>query len=208
MLLSSKMSNPHIFPIPEIDSMIIDHLYLKDFKQLVLVNKYYYEFINNNPIYRDFSKFVKAKDLELGISNQPEKEHIFCLACKFDCPYVTKYIFDRYPINIHINHDYPFRLSCIGGNLELVKWLYSLLEKTENLYDYIRCGFNWACENGHLEVAQYLYYHNKINIREVNDYAFTHSCKNGHLDTINWLCTLCDKYQYKTDYSPIFYGKN
>lgn len=197
----NKMTNSSIFVISEIDSLIIDFLdYLLDYKQLIMVNKYYHKLINNNPIYRDLRTFSKKKkDMYLHekyFREASDALRYYCLACKYNYPYVAKYILNKYSIDVHFHNDYPFRLSCIGGNLKLVEWHYSLIENKKNLY-ISEWGFSWACEHGRLEIAQYLYSLNEINIRIHNDYAFRYSCKNRHSNIIKWLCTICDDYKFK-----------
>lgn len=74
--------------------------------------------------------------------------------------------------------------------------------------------FKTVCENGHFEIAKWLYktyiresYKKidihvscEINISEDNDYIFKNSCKNGHIDVAKWLCSLVDIYSIELDY--------
>ncbi len=52
--------------------------------------------------------------------------------------------------------------------------------------DYFQC----VCQNGHLEVAKWLYSLGGVNIHASNDYAFIYSCGNGHLEVVKWLKTI------------------
>jgi len=48
------------------------------------------------------------------------------------------------------------------------------------------CAFRWSCVKGHLEVAQWLHSQG-ANIHAQNDHAFRRSCLNGHLKVAQWL---------------------
>jgi len=55
-----------------------------------------------------------------------------------------------------------------------------------NIHTWDDLAFRWSCENGHLEVAQWLHSQG-ANIHAVNDYAFRRSCENSHLEVVQWL---------------------
>jgi len=50
--------------------------------------------------------------------------------------------------------------------------------------------FNWACEKGHLEVAQWLYSLGDVNIHIKDDEVFRWACQNGNLEVAQWLYSL------------------
>ena len=53
---------------------------------------------------------------------------------------------------------------------------------------YNEYAFGWACENGHLHVAQWLLQIKPtINVSTDNEYAFRWACGNGHLHVAQWL---------------------
>lgn len=192
---SIKMSDPCICPIPEIDYMIIGFLdHVVDFKQLTLVNKYYHQLIKNDNIYQDFLKFSKINEKMLALTNfknSHPKEYLFCLACKYNCPFVAKYVFDKYSIDVHIAYDYAFRLSCLCGNIELVKWLYSLMANRENIHCMNDLAFQYSCEHGYLEIAKYLYYSDSRLKKPQQCFNFPTWRKiNVHPEIVRWLNSL------------------
>lgn len=69
-------------------------------------------------------------------------------------------------INIHLENESPFRMSCMRGCLEIAKFLYQ-----------------YGLDSG-----------NPINIRILNDEAFKQSCENGHIEVAKWLENLCNEY--------------
>lgn len=99
-------------------------------------------------------------------------------------------------INSNINIQQQFQTACKEGNLYEVKTLlnnYSDIDiSKDNEY-----AFRWACCNGHLDVAQYLWSLWKfpaINLSAYSDAAFVSSCRNGHLKVAKWLFSLYKFY--------------
>lgn len=109
-------------------------------------------------------------------------------------------------IDIHLNHDEFFRLSCANGCLEIAQWLYCTYPDI-NIHALSEFAFTRSCEEGHLECAKWLYYlghisGNKIDIHAgsgdimtINDHAFSASCKRGFLNVAQWLYSLDDSFQ-------------
>jgi hypothetical protein len=48
-------------------------------------------------------------------------------------------------------------------------------------------AFRFACENGHLETARWVYTLGGVNVHACDDLAFRHACMCGHLETAKWL---------------------
>ena len=79
-----------------------------------------------------------------------------------------------------------FNKACGEGAFNVMKWILSISK--EYIYSGNSCGFRWTCENGHLQIAKYIYELDPtFDINCGDEYAFRNACKNGHLDVVVWL---------------------
>lgn len=182
------MTNTSIFPIPEIECMIIDYLdFPKDAGKLMSVNKYYNKLIKYNPLFMEFERFyVDKKKGSINETSNPNNRNLY-LACKYCYTLIPKYLLQKYSLNVREDNDYAFRLACYANNFELAKWLYSLDDKIN-----IRSGggfpFCICCKNGNFEMAKWLYsLDDQINIHVSGEFTFRTSCENGHFEIAKWL---------------------
>lgn len=120
---------------------------------------------------------------------------------------LVKWLFSIYlELNIKFDKNYLFKWSCYHGQLHIAKWIYQFrdtenTENTENTEIDIRKHWKWlfirASINGQLETIKWLYsLDNSLNIRIKNDRVFYHSCLLDHVSIVEWLASLCDKYEY------------
>lgn len=198
--------NDFLFPIPEIEQLIFEHLnILCDYKNILLVNKHLCQMITNDPIYLEFKELSKSR-LKRGrfrysfqIEFKTTKPNsIFVRACRFGYILVVKYLLQKFPfIDIHHSLDLAFRLACAGGHIEIVKYLFKIDNKI-NIHALKEYAFQCACIKNRLEVAKFLYdvSGGKINIHESDEFAFRKSCQKGFINVVEYLLSL-EKNSYK-----------
>src|SRR3989337_1230103 len=114
--------NIYIFPIIEIECIIIDYLDILSIVNLMYTNKYYVSQIKYNKLYVCFKSFYDNVSSTRPNNN---KQYKFIMACKYNYLNVAKYFINTYPdhINIHKYNKYAFQLSCEKGNLKIAQWL-------------------------------------------------------------------------------------
>ena len=81
-------------------------------------------------------------------------------------------------------------LDTIKNVILNVKEMNILDDFSKELLSNAKKGFIWNCENGHINVAQWLYSLGDINIHANNEHAFRGSCMNGHINVAQWLWSL------------------
>ena len=82
-----------------------------------------------------------------------------------------------------------FILFCKTGNFEKMKQMKEIINDENHDFGSLHCyAFLCVCEEGHLEVAQWLLKKQpNIDVSSENNFAFRWSCLNGHLETAKWL---------------------
>ena len=88
-----------------------------------------------------------------------------------------------------------FGQVCMQGHFGMAQWLVSISQpgrdmETSNKIDihaHDECAFRWACEYGHLDIAQWLYTLDKIDIHARNSYAMRWAQKMNHINVVGWL---------------------
>jgi hypothetical protein len=95
--------------------------------------------------------------------------------------------------------------DCIRiGNLNMVKWLYSLeqIKTNSNTLNFII-----ACENNKMEIATWLLNNcSSIDLTENDYYVISNSCLSGNTNLIIWLFTLCPNVLIDNIIDAMFYN--
>lgn len=101
---------------------------------------------------------------------------------------------------------YAFEACCIHGNLEMARIVYDISPIDAQIHKNYDKPFRFACENGWLDLAQWIYYvlpgtendmKNKknIDITVCNHYAFRKALKNRNMHIVKWLETIIPSYK-------------
>lgn len=197
-----------IFITPDIDTAMIFFVNpFCDFFNLILVNKYYHDFIIHHDLYHKmnelFHDYKKYHSCEPYIYNE-----IFIIACRLNNP-LRFYLIKNYKINIHCYYKEPFQTSCQYGHIDVAKWLIELGQLSNftpiDIHCYDERAFRLSCQYGHLHIAKWLFElsnqsdNTQINFRVDDDYIFKSCYMLNRINIIQWLATLCSKYQFVWD---------
>lgn len=209
-------SNIYIFPIPEIEQMIIDYLDpYSDLYQLMSVNKYFLQLIKQTRKYKEMKKFkVEMKWFKPEPNDKDKYQFIFWMACD-GFLFIVKYLLKKYPdkINVHYKREQAFKCACRQGHLEIAKYLYEYtsdgVKNKINIHIDNEFSFRWACYNGHLAIVKWLYDlepMNKIDVHTNEETAFKWACEDGHLNVAKWLyqLNLTNKVDIRVNNDEIF----
>ena len=160
-----------IFTVTDIDLYVIDHLDVNTMISLMQTNSYYYNTINDNKLYSVTKKFHQ---------------------CKAE---ISKIRVDTYYHRFSREQDKLFVQSCGYGDLAIIKYLLSCNDIDIHASD--DQGFALACENGHLNICQFLYLlDGKVDISTgyyradlTLDYEapLVLACRNGKFNVVKWL---------------------
>ena len=180
------MENQHIFPIQDIDNIIIDYLHLNELFLLSSINKYYYDKISQK-------KFI-CEIKKICFLNWNDKNRTFDLCFIHGLIHLAQYIFDNHKQQIDMLLNKYFITACFYGHLNMAQWLVSI-SKTHNLpldihkenellqackknyFDIVKwlieislefnscyqsqtfqIAFRFCCQFDNIEIAEYLFY--------------------------------------------------
>jgi len=109
------------------------------------------------------------------------------------------------PIDIHVNSDYIFRITCSTfENLDVVKWLWQIsldMNSPIDINAQKECAFRWCCTFNNINTAKWLWQksldiNSLINVHEYevkNILNYVHSRE--YLEMERWLCEIYLEYQ-------------
>lgn len=129
--------NKYIFPLIEIESKIFSYLDIfKDFKNLILVNKYYSELINENELYGEVRKLMKYLDLfhcnkknhsafkkeNIVVDNDLLKKYIVSIELKLNK--LAIFMNPKCDLNFELFPNEKMKFCCIFNNVEFAQWIF------------------------------------------------------------------------------------
>ncbi len=131
----------------------------------------------------------------------------FEIACINDCLVILKVLILLNGGAMQLKHRddgqdafaYLFRLTCMGGALNVAKYFYEIFSERINESTDYDTLFLDVCTNNSVSVAQWLLtIKPDIDIRTHNDCAFINACVHGNKDIADWLISLRpDFYSYE-----------
>lgn len=158
---------------------------------LLLVAKYYLEDI----YYQEKLSITRDKIFSTRLRNS-----ILPIVCENGHFEILKWLekIDHEP-EFYI-YESSFVSSCLGGHLEIAKYLYSKNKECMLDYDPVNSYiFSQSCANGHLDIIEYLVSISNLSyIHANNEAAFRRSCENGHIGVVKYLISLDGKINIHT----------
>lgn len=177
-----------IHPYPELEKMIMDYLDPIELCKQILLNKYYHKTIGKHLIYLEFKDFHEKKN-SLTISeilSENDAEKLFLKACRYGYINVAKkYQKDKWYRSISEIYTLGFVYSCIGGYMDIAKWLLSIastkIDIRGNSYLVMEC-----CKAGRFEIIKWLSSINKLELWMIGS-NFVTACTYGHLEVAQFI---------------------
>lgn len=173
--------------------------YLEVMKQLYIWNPFINILANDNEAF-----YIACKNGNLDILQQlywwdntvyvddPE-EKVFTIACENQHYDIANqlYLWRKNTINVSYNNDFIFRMACINGYLELIKFLHKLLQGSKSQVELgilIQLGFIIACEYNQVGVIEIFYdWAKKIHIQLNLEIGLKRICEKNHLNLMKQL---------------------
>lgn len=189
-ILSISSSDQVYFTIPELEEHIISELEsLLDLKNLLLINKHYFELISNDVRYKDFRSFFM--DAGAGHDYQLIKEDTWFKKKTSRVHYGYRKMSTKQTNSNKISITLSFYLACEKNHLHMTKYL---MKKYPNelVWKKIENGFWDACVNGYLDICQFMYqskFHTNFKTKNF-DGEMISSCSNGCLDSAKWILSV------------------
>ena len=102
---------------------------------------------------------------------------------------IANWLYSLGEINLSDDNYYIFRALCETGNLDALKWVYSLSDEID-IHMFNDFPFRSACYSNNIEIAKWIYSLGHVDIKSCNHSAFCFSCKCNYLEIANWLISL------------------
>jgi ankyrin repeat protein len=112
----------------------------------------------------------------------PKCHDLLTIVCKKGHIHVLKYLISQ---GLNLEKNYPLNIASAHGKTIIVQYL---VENWANVFTDLDSATIYACENGHVETAKYLFSKgNNLNARNNNNQGFIFACRNGHLPMVQYL---------------------
>ena len=139
--------------LKDLDTTIINYCDVEsDYKNILLINKYYNNIIMNDNLFLDLKRIIEMK------IKTKNKTKLFIETCRMGLKFFAKYLLLKHKINIHMDNEHAFRLSCANGHIETVKYLIELGNQANykqiNIHADDEFAFRWSCGNGYIEMVK------------------------------------------------------
>lgn len=181
--------------------ILIHYLDLKNLFEFSKINKKY------NLIINKLEDIIKTKKYFEIITRDPDlysytwktyknpAQKNFIKSIRFNTLPVTKYYFENFKFDIHLDHEQAFCEACAYGSLDMVKYLYNNGNNNISIHIWWELPFLAAClANGNQDIAEFLLnIDNKIDIHIHRDYIFICLCTSGRLALAKFLLNYSEK---------------
>jgi hypothetical protein len=196
-----------IFPIAEIEEIIISYTSVSDYKSLILLNKYYSQIM---PVSLQHAKVMKYRETlytDVSILNDilPQSKdntniikRLTCYSTFLDLCWSRNselaIVFQlRYGKKLHLDPTLENTMMVLVNNnkFDALKQLYNQANKhgiSINIHVSWEHLFRNACRIGNLKMAQWIYsLDDKVDVHIAEEEAFRFASKKGHLDVAKWI---------------------
>ena len=141
------------YHVAEMEYLILQYLDpMDDYKNLMLVNKYYKEILESNKLYQDLRLF-NSKALYRG-------RHIinFDRACQFGYFDLAQYLYSKYESIRQTDNGITIRNCCFTNQLEIANWLSTMIKQQKKRIHpwYLREAFQSCCKKRNIEMTKWL----------------------------------------------------
>lgn len=147
--------------------------------------------------------FIACKEKDFGLARKlfnevdlQEKEMCFGFVCGDGyLEFAQWMVSEDSRINIHNHSEFPFRMACQNGHIDVCRWLWDISKKTVDITVYKNDPFRKACKYGHINIVKWLfqiYGKNKLNITYKGYSPFKNCCR---LDNLDMAKLLLDTYK-------------
>src|SRR5438876_221368 len=130
--------------LKDLNSLLLSFCDPYQLGNLACINKYYHKIIADTHLLTEWSDVLSQRD-----------NYMFLYSCYKGYLWISKFLLNKYKIDIHYGGEYVFRGSCCNGHLSTAQWLVELGCQPEfgiiNIHADKESAFRWSCENGYLE---------------------------------------------------------